>query len=207
MGHTTNHRSLTLLFPLILVLFALTGCVTVDEQNPPPVTDEEVSPVLQKQIQKRIEGLKFQRGVALLDSLNWLILYGETAIPHLEKALSDPDPRTRSYSAFVLGEIGNDSVVSVLREVQERETHKLVRYEIAASLVTLGDWGQFGTLVEGLEEKSKLLRFKCFDVLRKSLNMTLGYDPDGPEEERAASVAKWRAWWERNKKNFTPVLE
>jgi len=198
---------LTLLFPLILVLFALTGCVTVDEQNPPPVTDEEVSPVLQKQIQKRIEGLKFQRGVALLDSLNWLILYGETAIPHLEKALSDPDPRTRSYSAFVLGEIGNDSVVSVLREVQERETHKLVRYEIAASLVTLGDWGQFGTLVEGLEEKSKLLRFKCFDVLRKSLNMTLGYDPDGPEEERAASVAKWRAWWERNKKNFTPVLE
>ena len=195
------------LFLPILVLFALSGCITVDEQIPPPTRDEEVSPVLQKQIDKRIEGLKFQRGVALLDSLNWLIMYGETTIPHLVKALSDPDPRTRSYCAYVLGEIGNDSVVPVLREVQEGETHKLVRYEIAASLVTLGDWGQFGILVDGLEEKSKLLRFKCFDVLRKSLNLTLGYDPDSPEEERAAAVAKWRAWWERNKKNFTPVLE
>jgi len=197
--------NLILLF--VLGLLTLSGCVTVDDNPLEPRSDEETGPLLKKQIEKRIEGLKYQRGVALLDSLNWLILYGDSAIPQLLEALRSPDPRTRSYAAYVLGEIGNEEVVSTIREVLDQETHKLVKYEMAASLVTLGDWGQIGLLISGLEEDARLFRFKCFEVLRKNLNLTLGYDPEGPEKERIASVSKWKAWWERNQKNYTPILK
>lgn len=195
---------------LLLGVSGIPGCVTVDEQGDrtlPDVEETEQGQILKKQIAKRINGLKFQRGVALLDSLNWLILYGEHAVPQLLEALKDPDPRTRSYSAYVLGEIGNDSVVPDLRTALAGESHKLVRYEVAASLVTLGDWGQLGVLIDGLEEESKLFRFKCFEILRKNLNLTFGYDPNGPSEERALAVQKWVVWWERNRESFTPVLE
>jgi hypothetical protein len=195
---------------LVFGLLGLPGCVTVDEQGDmtlPDLEDSEQGKILKKQISKRIYGLKFQRGVALLDSLNWLILYGDHAVPQLLEALNDPDPRTRSYSAYVLGEIGNDSVVKDLRATLEGEDHKLVRYEIAASLVTLGDWGQLGVLISGLNEQSKLFRYKCFEILRKNLNLTFGYDPESPAEERALAVQKWVVWWERNRESFTPVLQ
>jgi len=188
----------------------LAACVTVDDKGN-QITSEEATddtgPLLKKQISKRIDGLKYQRGVALLDSLNWLILYGEYAVPQLLEGLEDPDPRTRSYCAYVLGEIGNDSVVKDLRATLEAEDHKLVRYEIAASLVTLGDWGQLGVLISGLNEQSKLFRYKCFEILRKNLNLTFGYDPESPAEERALAVQKWVVWWERNRESFTPVLQ
>jgi HEAT repeat protein len=195
---------------LIVVGFVcLPSCVTVEEHGPRPWDghEEESSPLLQKQIEKRIEGLRFQRGVALLDSLNWLILYGEYANPQLIEALHDPDPRTRSYAAYVLGEIGDDAIVPELREALQTEKRKLVRYEIAASLVTLGDWAQLGILIQGLEETSPVYRFKCFEILRKNLNLTFSFDPNGSEDERAEAMKKWHAWWTQNRDNFTPVLK
>ncbi|MBN2490221.1 MAG: HEAT repeat domain-containing protein [Planctomycetes bacterium] len=194
----------------LVLIAAAPGCVTVDEKGnivPPEEEAETTGPLLKKQIDKRIDGLKYLRGTALLDSLNWLILYGEHAVAQLLQGLEDPDPRTRSYCAYVLGEIGNQDVVPSLREALAREEHKRVRFEIAASLVTLGDWGQMGLLIEGLEEEARLSRHKCFEILRKNLNLTFGFDPAGPADERAAAVAKWKAWWERNRSTFTPVVK
>jgi hypothetical protein len=31
---------------------------------------------------------------------------------------------------------------------------------------------------------------------------TLGFDPKGTPESRAASIAEWRKWWEINKKKY-----
>ncbi len=197
-----------LLFSLLLgVILLVTGCVTEGElREQEPNTGELAGPLLKKQIAMRITNLKYQRGMSLYDTLNWLILYGEMAVPQLLESMADPDPRTRSYCSYILSEIGDPKVIPVLRDALAEENHKLVRYEISASLVTLGDWAQLGVLINGLEEESKRYRHKCFEVLRKHLNLTLGYDPDGPAEERTVAVSKWAAWWQRNQNNFSPIL-
>ena len=206
------HRLIRLVAPALLsavVLCGLPGCVTTEggEYADAREPRDPVGPLLRKQINQRIEALKFQRGVALLDSLNWLIMYGESAVPQLKEALEDPDPRTRSYVAYVLGEIGSRGAIPKLRDRLDREDHKLARYELAAALVSLGDWGQIGILIDGLEEPGRRYRYKCFEVLNKNLNLTFGYDPMGPVEERSRAIAKWRAWWKRNQESFTPVIE
>lgn len=190
-----------------LCLLGLGGCSSTREGSPGPAAPAVPGPLLRKQIAHRIANLKFQRGVALLDSLNWLILYGEAAVPQLLTALQAPDPRTRAYAAYVLGEIGDRRAVPPLRRALARERVRLVRYETAAALVTLGDWGQVGLLIEGLADPRRRFRHKCFEVLEKQLRLTLGYDPDAPPAEREQALAKWRAWWERNRAHLTPVVE
>lgn len=207
---TTSSRCIPIALLVVTAsLLATPGCVTVDMQGGQEMIalddPKGTGPLLQKQIEKRIDNLKYQRGDALLDSLNWLILYGEYAVPQLEAALIKPDHRTRSYAAYVLGEIGDTAVVPKLRESLGKEKNKLVRYEMASSLMTLGDWGQIGVLIDGLGEDSRLFRFKCFEVLKKNLNLTFGFDPAGAVKERTAAVRKWRAWWERNKDKYTPI--
>lgn len=192
-----------------LISVLLSGCVTTESDQERELRGQaegSVGPLLKKQIAKRIESLKYQRGIALLDSLNWLILYGDDALPQLTEALQHPDPRTRAYSAFVMGEVNNRAVIATLRDTLADEPHKMARYEMAASLVTLGDWAQIGVLVEGLAEENKRYRHKCFEVLKKNLNITLGFEPNGDDTSRRAAVAKWRAWWAKNRDSFSPVL-
>ncbi len=194
---------------LALSSLAMPSCVTttidgklISEEEE---SNEPIGPMLRRQIDKRIEELKYKRGVALLDSLNWLVLYGDNAVPQLIEALHEPDHRTRAYVAFALGEIGNQSVIPQLREALDDEERKLVRYEIAAALVTLGDWGQIGMLIDGLADENRRNRHKSFEVLKRNVNLTFDFDPSGADADRRRSVAKWRAWWTENREQLTPV--
>lgn len=191
----------TLVFPSCVTTTVDGKLISEEEES-----NEPIGPMLRRQIDKRIKDLKYKRGVTLLDSLNWLVLYGDNAVPQLVEALQDPDQRTRGYVAFALGEIGNQSVIPPLREALDDEEGKLVRYEMSAALVTLGDWGQIGLLIEGLEDENRRYRHKSFEVLKRNVNLTFDYDPSGAEVDRRRSVAKWRAWWSENRDQLTPVL-
>lgn len=67
--------------------------------------------------------------------------------------LESDDPRVRSHAAFILGEIGEDSALSMLRQAASRSMPRasessllLMRLQIAEAMIKLGDDSQIHTL-------------------------------------------------------------
>ena len=61
-------------------------------------------------------------------------------------------------------------------------------------MVRLGDRRGLDRLIRGLEDPDPRLRAKCIDVLSHTVGQDFGYRPDARPDERAAAVARWRAW-------------
>lgn len=53
-------------------------------------------------------------------------------------------------------------------------------------------------LIGGLESSASIVRRKCHEILKGVTKQDLAFDPKGSDEERAKSVAAWRAWAEKN---------
>ena len=71
-----------------------------------------------------------------------------------------------------------------------------VIYERARAYLRLGDWGEMGTLVGGLEDEDLWTRAWCAQALEEVTHQRHGFDPRGSEEERAVGVERWRNWLE-----------
>src|SRR5262245_48191796 len=137
--------------PLVVLCFAIiagtAGCAseTVAEREKDGFV--LASPVLQREIDQRIDNLRYQHNRDLLASMQRLITIGEPAIPALVKALKSDDPKTRSSVAFVLGEIGDQRAVKDLTQLLT-DSVESVRFEGAAAVVTLGDWTAMPVLIQ-----------------------------------------------------------
>lgn len=68
-----------------------------------------------------------------------LVAFGEMAVPHLTKLLTDDNEEVRNFSAVMLGDIGNPKAVSALiAALQDPDAN--VRHGAAEALGKIGDY-------------------------------------------------------------------
>jgi len=154
---------------------------------------DEASPVARARIQERIDNIKYQSNLTLVENLERLAAYGDMAIPQLVAGLQSPDASTRMGCAYVLGRIGNTKVIPDLLPLLQDES-AIVRYEAAYRLGTLGSREGYGVLVDGLEDDNIRNRYNCFRGLQELTNRDFGYSHNASPELRRAAVARWREW-------------
>jgi len=71
-------------------------------------------------------------------AMDALVAFGEMAVPHLSKLLSDDNEEIRNFSAVMLGDIGNpEAVVPLISALQDPEAN--VRHAAAEALSKIGD--------------------------------------------------------------------
>lgn len=122
-----------------------------------------------------------------------IVAYGEPAVPQLVAALDSSSAEMRSAAAWLLG-FTKDPRTSVRLVAALEDPVAHVRYEAAASLVKLQDNRGLDTIVDGLEDRDAMVRSKCALLLEDVTGEDLGYRADLAPDERAAAVARWRAW-------------
>jgi HEAT repeat protein len=187
--------SIRLLALLLAVLFV--GCKSSDEGKSAEERGfaESTNPMVPARIQARIDNIRYQRGTTLITNLERLVAYGEPAVPFCIEGLKNEDAMTRMGCVYVLGRIGDTRTVPNLEETL-KDPVDYVRYEAASQLGNMGSKAGYSVLVEGLESERVEYRYKCFEALRELTGHTFGYVHNGPEEERAEAVTKWKAWLE-----------
>jgi hypothetical protein len=152
------------------------------------------SPVLQREIDQRVENLPYLHGKDYLASVARLIYIGEPAIPSLIEALEADHVQSRGAAAYILGEIGDKRSIPEIRPLLE-DSSEMVRLEAAGSLATLGDWSCFPTLITALRHEKPVVRLKSFQVLSKQVKQDFGYVYNAPDDERERAVRRWEEWW------------
>ena len=87
-----------------------------------------------------------------------------------------------------------DVVVDLLSD-----TNQTVRFVAAELLSEVEDERAMPVLIEGLESDRLNIRKECWEDVVKLCGKRVPYDPEAAQEERAASVALWRIWYERQR--------
>lgn len=184
-----------------LLLCLLASCVTeggsrrASQQSVGPWL--EPSPQLREQIQERIARLPWTHGIERVELIRWLATVGEPAYPALLETCTDPRPEVAGAALAALGATGDSRLVEPLRGLSwSYRLPPIVKLERARALVRLGDWSEVPTLIEGLESEELMTRALCAKALSDTTRERFDYDAKAAPEERAASVARWRAWWE-----------
>jgi hypothetical protein len=189
------------LYPLALglVVLATPSCLSSTPEREMERDGFAVaSPVLQREIDQRIDNLPYVHGKDLLASMARLVYIGEPAMPRLIEALASEHPKSRGAAAYVLGEIGDKRAIPEIRPLLD-DSNELVRFEGAAALATLGDWRALETLIQGLRHDQEKIRYISFRVLATQVKQDFGYVYNAPDEERERAVRRWEEWWETTK--------
>ncbi len=179
----------------LLPFLALAACVSSSEVRETERDGYAVaSPVLKREIDQRIENLKYLHGKDLRASMARLIYIGEPAIPALVDVLASHDPKTRGSASYILGEIGDKRAIPAISGLLD-DPVEFVRLEAAGALATLGDWTCLPTLIGALRHDNAAIRLKAFQVLLTQVKQDFGYVYNAPASERERAVERWEAWW------------
>jgi len=119
--------------------------------------------------------------------------YGEPAVPQLVANLESSDHEVQVMSAYVLGMIRDPRSLDALGRAT-LDPHLTVRYEAATAMLRMGDRRGLSTMIDALESPDPLVRARAILVLRENTGETFGYKADDKPEDRAAALARWRAW-------------
>lgn len=177
-----------------LVFLVVAACGTTKSRSDelPFVKPNEL---MGMEIQNRIAQIPYQHREELFNSLLWLVQRGEQAIPSLLDGLSHDEPKVRSNCAWVLGQIRDRRVIPSLRPMV-RDSSESVRYEVARSLVALGDVQFAPVLIEGLDSDKVQVRYLCHEALKNATLRDFQYDHLGDDRvARSQAVYRWRTWW------------
>lgn len=150
-------------------------------------------PEIQEDIRKLLAQVPTTTGAGRVELGRRIVAYGEPAVPILVEALCDPDTDMRGTAAWLLGFFKDPRTANALARAC-RDCEALVRYEAATSLVRMVDRRGLDTLIRGLEDRDPRIRARCATVLQDATGETFGFQPDDAPVERAAAVARWRAW-------------
>jgi hypothetical protein len=151
------------------------------------------TPEMQASIRKLLAQVPNTTGAGRIELGRRIVSFGEPAIPILVETLGSDDAALRGTAAWLLGFSRDARVVDALARTAS-DPDRLVRYEAASSLLSLGDpRGLHGT-IDGLEDADPRIRAKCLDVLERHTGRTFGFAADGNPVDRAAAVSRWRAW-------------
>ena len=123
------------------------------------------------------------------------------AVGPLIDALRDPQAPVRGNAAISLGALRDGQALAALA-LASLDQDPLVRASVCHGLEELGDRAAGGALVELLDDADVTVRRSAIEALERIAGFTLSYQPRGPEPERRAAIARWRAWWERTKRQL-----
>jgi hypothetical protein len=133
------------------------------------------------------------RGEELLDLGRSILAKGEPAVPFLLDTLKSPSDQARGQAAYLLGARKDRRTIPALREAT-KDPVAVVRYEAAGALLEFSDPLGLEVLIDGLADPDARLRAKCLAVLAERTGQRFGFEADGSPDDRAAAIARWRAW-------------
>lgn len=180
------------LLPLTLLL-VLAACQTTTLKDGVPAGHPNA--MVQADVQRRIDELRYLHDQELLDTMLHLASLGDSAAPQIRDGARSDDWFTRASLAWVMGATGDRRYIADLRRLVA-DPVKGVRFEAAAGLVELGDNAGFPVLVDGLSDQDIKTRFKCFEALRRATGQDFGYQHDAAPDVRRAAVTRWNDWLE-----------
>ena len=80
-------------------------------------------------------------------AMDALVAFGEMAVPHLTKLLTDDNEEVRNFSTVMLGDIGNPkAVMPLIKALQDHDAN--VRHGAAEALGKIGDYRAVAPLQE-----------------------------------------------------------
>jgi hypothetical protein len=153
----------------------------------------EGSEGLREAVHRRLAQVPGASDARRLELAQQILGVGEPAIPVLLEALSSPHPEVRSLSAWTLGLAGDRRAAPPLRALTS-DPVPYVALDAANSLLSLGDDAGLARLVEGLADPDPRLRSRSILALERRTGRTMDFRPDDPPHDRAAAIARWRAW-------------
>lgn len=125
-----------------------------------------------------------------------LVSYGEPAVPQMIANLDSHEKSVAVMAAYCLGMIQDPRALDPLARAMATP-HEKLRFEAATAMLRMGDRRGLPTMIDGLEHPDPLVRARAILVLKERTGGTMGYAADGRPEDRAAAVARWRAWLAR----------
>ncbi len=129
---------------------------------------------------------------------------GPKAVPRLLELFNEEsnEVKLRIIGLFVL--IKDERALPLLRSLVYHNVLSL-RCRAAWALGEIPHRLNVPPLIDALSDPNGDMRFFAITSLQKLTGLRLGFEPNGSEESRAAAVARWKEWWEKNKNTFRPV--
>ena len=173
----------------LLLLF--TGCSTTTSGT----SYQKSNDLMTEEITRRVDQIPFQHRDELLENLLWFAQTGEQTIPAMLKGLKSENPKVRSSCAWVLGRLRDRRTIPDLQRAAKDED-LTVRMECARTLLLMGDLAWTPTLIEGLDNERKEVRYMSHEALKSATGHDFGYDHlNQNQNEMRLSVLRWRQWW------------
>ncbi len=196
-----NLRRLVALSTLSLALLA--GCVTEGGRSTRASLSEasgsefaEPTEQLARQIESHARNVRQSRDLTVFSrEAEWFTEVGEAAYPTLLELAGDADVRVASFGLATVAAQRDPRLLAPLKRTVDEPEAGPLRLEYARALLALGDFSRAEVLIDALEDDDVRVRGNALKALREATGETQGFQPQGPPEERAAAVVRWRAWW------------
>ncbi len=158
----------------------------------------EASPALARDIEiKALEVSQMRSDDDFIRLSDWFQSVGESAYPKLLEMAQSSDDMQCTFALSVIAARRDARLLEPLREAAPMSSiaNQKHRYEMARALLMLGDQSGVPILIDGLESPHPRARAQASKALSRGTNSGIGFNALGTDEERAESVAAWRAWW------------
>jgi HEAT repeat protein len=123
------------------------------------------------------------------------------SLPRLEALLAHKDPATRHDALVRVILMSPARAVEIAGRALARDPDPQVRAAAMRALTRLDPppVEALEVMITGLEDAHVEVRKVALTLLAKGAGHVLGYDPDAPDEVRAAAVGRWRDWYARKR--------
>lgn len=119
------------------------------------------------------------------------------AVSHVIRLLSDGVGAVRFAAAEALGKIGDKSAVGAL--IGLLDNPQFGSYgPVIESLASLKAQEAIPYFIRFLRDHDPRVRGLAANALMVMTRQFIGFKAKGTEEERAAAIVQWEAWWEKN---------
>jgi hypothetical protein len=178
-----------------VALFAFAGCAA------DPIASHPANPEIQREITEIIKRVRTETGASLYDDLKRLVAYDIFAVAQVSELARDPNARVRSNAMWVLAQINDPEHPTVMKKIDGAlkdgldDKEPTVRYEAASGLAARGDWEVLPVLIDGLQSNDSGVRFRCHAQLVATTSRDFGFSVDGPVDQRAQAIDRWRIWY------------
>ncbi len=189
----------------------VSGCASTHSAVKTSETESEEpwiapTPVLRQRIEDEAARMPWTHGIERVDLIHWFAKVGEPAYPTLLQMVLDPRPDVAGAALAALGATRDSRLVEHLRALPwpDDDQGSDLALERARTLLRLGDWRMMPRLIAGLSDERLMTRALCAQALEEATHERFDFDPRADAEQRAASIAKWEAWWQA--RNTDPLL-
>jgi len=109
------------------------------------------------------------------------------------RLVGDPDLGVRAMAVKLTGQYAHDELAESVKAALD-DPEPLVRGAAATAWRKLRHVDAARELIRLLEDEEKYVREVAVSGLRLVSGKDLGFDPNGPAEERAEALRRWQAW-------------